>query len=84
MKKDGKNGSLNKPGLALVENGRVEVQIWLNSLPADAISQLKALGFDLTATLQPKKLLLGATAVDKLNALEELDWIRRIEPPKCK
>ena len=84
VKQDGKDGSLNKPGLPLVEHGRVEVQIWLNALPADALSQLKALGFEVTATLRPHKLLLGAISVDKLNALVELDWIRRIEPPKFK
>jgi Ca-activated chloride channel family protein len=84
VRKEGVNGSLNKPGLPRVEKGRVEVQIWLNSLPPDGLQKLKALGFDLIAALRPSKLLLGTMAVEKLDALLELPFVRRVEPPRMK
>lgn len=67
-----------------VTNGRVDVQIWLNTLPPDGLAKLKALGFDLSATLTPGKLLLGSVPVAKLNALLDLSWVRRVEPPRFK
>ena len=84
LAKEGKNGDLDKPGVPKVEKGRVEVQIWLNSLPPDGLAKLKALGFELSATLTPNKLLLGTVAVDKLDALAELGFVRRVEPPRFK
>jgi hypothetical protein len=82
VKKEGVNGSLSKPGLPTVTNGRVDVQIWLNSLPPDSLTTLKALGFTLTATLQPNRLLLGSLPVEKLDALVALSFVRRVEPPR--
>jgi Ca-activated chloride channel family protein len=82
--KEGTNGSLDKPGVPKVEKGRVEVQIWLNSLPPEGLAKLKALDFALSATLTPNKLLLGTVAVDKLDALVELSFVRRVEPPRFK
>jgi len=61
---------------------RMEVQVWLNKLPADGLTKLKDLGFDLTATLMPGKLVLGTVDVSKLDALIQLDWVRRIDQPK--
>jgi hypothetical protein len=60
----------------------VEVQIWLNALPPDGLKQLQKLGFKLGATLLPNKLLLGTLPVEKLDALLELAFVRRVEPPK--
>lgn len=82
LAKEGVNGSLNKPGLPVVTAGRVEVQIRLNTLPPDGLAQLKALGFDLSATLTPGRLLLGTADVAKLDKLIELTWVRRVEPPQ--
>jgi hypothetical protein len=82
VRKEGKNGSLDKPGLPKVENGRVEIVIRLNSLTKSQMRQLESLGFTLEATLQPGKLLLGTVPVEKLEALLELAFIRRIELPK--
>lgn len=67
-----------------VTNGRVDVQVWLNALPPDGLAKLKALGFDLSATLTPGKLLLGSVPVAKLDALLALPWVRRVEPPRFK
>jgi Ca-activated chloride channel family protein len=60
----------------------VEVQVWLNALPPDGLAKLKALGFELSATLTPNKLLLGTVAAGKLDALAELGFVRFVEPPR--
>lgn len=60
----------------------VEVQVWLNELPPDGLARLKALGFSLGATLRPGTLLLGTIAPEKLDALVELSFVRRVEPPR--
>ena len=83
-KKEGKDGALNKPGLPKVEKGRIEVQIWLNSLSTDGLARLKAAGFELSATLIKDKLLLGTVAVEKLDELIELGFVRRVEQPRIK
>jgi hypothetical protein len=76
--------ALAKPDAATTANERVEVQVWLNTLPPDGLNKLKALGFDLAATLTPNKLLLGTIPRGKLDALIELGWVRRVEPPRFK
>jgi Ca-activated chloride channel family protein len=69
-------------GPAKGRKGPIEVQIWLNTLPPDGITKLKELGFSLSATLTPNKLLLGNVDVGKLDALIELAFVRKIEVPK--
>ena len=51
-------------------------------LPADGLARLKALGFELSAELTPGKLLLGSLPVERLDAVAELPFIRRLEPPR--
>jgi Ca-activated chloride channel family protein len=70
-----------KGGLTTIKDV-VEVQIWLNKLPPDGLTKLKALGFDLSATLLPNKLALGTVDTAKLDALIELAFVRKIETPK--
>ena len=82
VKKEGTAGTLKKPGLPEVEKGRVAVVVWLNDLPKDGLAKLKALGFELAATLTPKKVLIGTLPVEKIDALVELPFVRRVEPPK--
>lgn len=84
VKRQGKNGTLNVPGVGQVMQGKVTVMVWLNALPKDGLKRLKALGFDLNATLTPGKLLLGSISVEKLDALIEQDFVRRVEPPNLR
>lgn len=84
VKSEGANGTLRKKGVPEVDNNRVVVQIWLNAMPADALQQLEKLGFKLDATLIKDKLILGSIDVGKLDALTELTFVRRIEPPAIK
>jgi Ca-activated chloride channel family protein len=82
VEKEGRNGSLSKPGVPTVTRGRVEVQVWVQNLPADGLKRLKSLGFELAASLTPNRLLLGTADVKKLEEMAELEFVLRIEPPK--
>jgi len=82
VKKDGSGGTLRVKGVPDVEKGRVEVQVWLNTLPKEGLAALKALGFELAGTLTKDRLLLGSIPVERLEKLIELEWIRRVEPPR--
>jgi Ca-activated chloride channel family protein len=81
VKRDGKNGTLNAKGVPAVEKGQVIVQLWLENPPSDAVKKLEALGFKVSATLRPGKLLLGSLPVEKLDALLELEFVVYVEPP---
>jgi len=63
---------------------KVEVQIWLNTLPEEGLNKLKALGFEAIVELKPGKLLLGTITLDKLDEVIELTFVRRVELPKMK
>jgi Ca-activated chloride channel family protein len=82
VRKEGRNGTLLKPGLPEVEKGRVTVQVWLNRLPPEALKQLQSLGFDLAAALTPGRLLLGTLPVERLADLLALDFVRRVDLPR--
>lgn len=79
VKEKGVAGTLHTKAVQ-VDKGRVEIQVALNSLPKDGLAKLKTLGFTLDATLTPGRLLLGSISVDKLDALAELTFVRRIDP----
>jgi hypothetical protein len=70
---------LKKPGAQAID-----VQVWVDSIPADGLKKLKALGFEFGATLAPGKLLLGKMRLDKIDALLALPWVAYVEPPKFK
>ncbi len=60
----------------------VEVQVWIYSVPQGGLSTLKSLGFTLSATITPGRLLLGSVPLDKLDEILKLSFVRRVEPPK--
>jgi len=70
--------------LAKGVKGKLEVQIWLSSLPPDGMKMLKQAGFELAAQLKPKKLLLGTIDTRKLDALLALPFVRAVEEPRMK
>lgn len=63
---------------------KIEVQLVLNSLSKEDRSKLEALGFEVIAELKPGKLLLGTIRLDKLEALLELPFVRRVAPARFK
>src|SRR5262249_17992346 len=62
----------------------VEVQVWVNTLPQCGLAKMKALGFTLEATITPNHLLLGTVSLDRLDAILNLSFVRRVESPKFK
>jgi Ca-activated chloride channel family protein len=72
-----------KSGLAAIKDV-VEVQIRLNKTDAKGLEKLKELGFNVTATLLPDKLLLGMVDVSRLDELIGLAFVRKIETPKIR
>jgi len=84
VRKEGAGGSLQKPGVPTVTKGLVEVQVWVRDLPPDGLAKLKAAGFTLAAELRKGVLLLGTADVKKLDALIELGFVRRVEPPRMR
>ena len=69
-------------GVTLTPDGRLLIQIWLNTEPEDLKEQLAAAGFQPAVTLKPGKLILGRIAPDKLDALIALGFVRYVEQPK--
>jgi len=84
LKNSAPKGAVIEKNLPPVVAGKIEVQVWLNRLPPDGLAKLKAAGFDLVATLTKEKLLLGSIAVEKLDALIALPFVRLVEPPQIK
>lgn len=84
VRKEGAGGSLRKPGLPVVSDGRVEVQVWVRDMPPDAMAKLRATGFILAAELRKGVLLFGTADVEKLDALIALGFVRRVELPKLR
>jgi hypothetical protein len=53
-------------------------------MPADGVAKLKKLGFTVSVTLTPGRLLLGSVRADKIDKLLELGWVVFVEPPRFK
>ncbi len=64
--------------------GRLQVQVWLNNLPADGLKQLKTTGFAVVVELRTGKLLLGTIDASKLDALLSLPFVRAVEEPRMR
>ena len=63
---------------ANVNAGKIAVQIWLTADSANTREQLRALGFELSKDLPSQKMLAGNLAIEKLEALANLDVVRFI------
>ncbi len=59
-----------------VQDGKVQIQIFLADAPAALIDQLKALGFEISAKPSAGKALLGRLPIDKLPALARMPQVR--------
>ncbi|MGH9720944.1 MAG: VIT and vWA domain-containing protein [Bryobacteraceae bacterium] len=62
------------------KTGKVDVQIWLSDTSEATLKQLKALGFEVTATPASGKVAVGRAPVEKLQALSEVAAVRYISP----
>ena len=77
--KDGTDGNLTL-GKIEVRQGRVEVCVLLANLSDEVLAKLEKLGFKELARAKAVKMLIGTIHVDKLEALAELDAVRRVDP----
>ncbi|HEY0378534.1 MAG TPA: VWA domain-containing protein, partial [Pyrinomonadaceae bacterium] len=65
-----------------VRDGRAEIQIWLTDKSEETLAQLKQLGFEVVLDPKTAKLVIGRLAVEKLEALAELSFVRYVAPQK--
>jgi Ca-activated chloride channel family protein len=70
--------------LAKGTTGKLEVQVWLSSMPKDGLAKLREAGFVLVAQLRPGKLLLGTMDAAKVDALLALEFVRAVEEPRMR
>jgi hypothetical protein len=72
-----------KPGaeeLKFTRDGKAEIQVWLTDKSAEAIEQLKKLGFEVILDPQSSKVIIGRLPIEKLAALLELPSVKYISP----
>jgi Ca-activated chloride channel family protein len=65
-----------------IRNGKAEVQVWLTDKSVASLAKLKELGFEVVLDPKSSKLIVGRIAVDKLEALARLDFVKYVSPQK--
>ena len=63
-----------------IRDGKAEIQIWLTDKSEATLAKLKELGFEVVLDPKSAKLLVGRLAIEKLEALAELKFIRYVAP----
>jgi Ca-activated chloride channel family protein len=63
-----------------VRDGKAEVQIWMTEKSAEAMTKLKELGFEVVLDQKNSSLIIGRLAIDKLEALADLKFVRYVSP----
>lgn len=72
---------LSIPGKLVVEDGKVEVMLWLKAGSGDALAELEKLGLARHEWIQKGKILVGWLPVDKLLDAAKLESVVSIAPP---
>jgi hypothetical protein len=75
--KDFKHGALS------VEQGRVLVQVWLESTSEASLKKLETMGFKISFKATGGKMVIGSIEVEKLEELAKLPEVKLIEPVKA-
>jgi Ca-activated chloride channel homolog len=77
-----KQGSFtaNAEQARFVKAGRAEVQVWLTTTSTNTIAKLQSLGFEVVLDPKNGKLLVGRIAIEKLEALAEVEGVRYVAP----
>jgi Ca-activated chloride channel family protein len=73
----------SKPGAdeaRFVNAGKAEIQIWLTDKSDETLAKLKELGFEVVLDPKSSKMVIGRLAIEKLDALTELKFIRYVAP----
>jgi Ca-activated chloride channel family protein len=63
-----------------IRNGKAEVQIWLTDKSAEALAQLKQLGFEVMLDPKTSKVIIGRIQIEQLEALAALKFVRYVSP----
>ncbi len=63
---------------AMVQDGKVLIQVWLTNSKKETLDQLKKLGFQIVAQPQTGHLIIGQLAIEKLEALAKLEGVRYV------
>jgi len=62
------------------KDGKAEIQIWLTDKTPENLAKLKKLGFEVVLDPKTSKLVIGRIALEKLAALNDLNFIRYVGP----
>jgi Ca-activated chloride channel family protein len=65
-----------------VRDGKAELQVWLTDKSDENLAKLKELGFEVVLDPKTSKLVIGRLAVEKLEALAQLTFVRYVGPQK--
>ena len=60
----------------MLQNGRLQIQIFLAAPSVDVLAQLKALGFEGTTKNSSVKVLVGSMPVEKLSAIVKIAGVQ--------
>jgi Ca-activated chloride channel homolog len=63
-----------------IKDGKADLQIWLIDKSDENIAKLKELGFEVVLDPKSSKLVIGRVAIDKVQTLAELSFVRYIAP----
>ncbi|HEY0725333.1 MAG TPA: hypothetical protein VGD41_15330, partial [Pyrinomonadaceae bacterium] len=63
-----------------VTGGKAELQIWLTDKNDEALAALKELGVEVIADPRTSKMLIARVAIEKLEALGQLKWVKYVAP----
>jgi Ca-activated chloride channel family protein len=61
-------------------DGKAEVQVWMTEKSAVAMTKLKELGFEVVLDQKNSSLIIGRLAIEKLEALGDLKFVRYVSP----
>jgi len=73
----------NTPGTGeekFIRDGKAEIQVWLTDKSAQTSAKLKELGFEVVLDSKTSKLIIGRLAIEKLEALADLKFVRYVSP----
>lgn len=77
--KVGADGSYSN-GQVKVENGKIEVAVYVADLSKATIEKLKSAGLEVLVQTKSVNMVIGVIEVSKLDALALLDEVRRVQP----
>ena len=63
-----------------IRDGKAELRIWLTQTSAEALAELKKLGFEVVLEPKTAKLVIGRLPVENLTKLAELKFVKYIAP----